>query len=164
MSNLADYRIKIVVIPDSKYYYQGKENKVFVKIYKTKKAEANKVRYPGTAMVRTFVCLHCPYVKNYEEVTLYWTGRTFIEGTEYELKLANLQKHWLKNQAERDIKAKAQAEIDDAKATVQDVLNFVRESRRNSANSNVKSNMKAGLTTSEGKELLDRCDRGGEVK
>jgi len=100
MSNIADYRIKIIIVPDSKYYYQGKENKVFVKIYKTKKAEANKVRYPGTKMVRTFISLHCPYVKNYEEVTLYWTGQTFIEGTEYELKLANLQKQWRKKQAE----------------------------------------------------------------
>lgn len=146
---ISDYRLYVVSVAG--YFYPHNEMSIWVKVYKTKKAIAGKVHYPGTGRVRKYISFFNAALRNYEEVTLYWNGRELIGKAEYDFKLANLSKHRLKIQAER-------TRDETVKATVQDVLNFVRESRRNSANSNVKSNTKAGLTTSEGKELLDRCE------
>jgi hypothetical protein len=156
---ISDYRIYIVSVPGQSYPHN--EIRVWATVYKSRKAIANKVNFPGPAKVRHEISMRCPWVRNFGEVTLYWTGQIFIEKSEYDIKLANIQKRWLKNQAERDRKAKEQTEKDAAKATVDDVLQFLRESRRNSVNSNVNANTKAGLTTSESRGLTDRCDREG---
>lgn len=135
MNNEIDYRLYGVTVPHPKYYYQGYTIGVFVKVYKTKKAIASNARYPNIGRVEKYISFFACLYKNNETVTLYWNGRELIDKVEYEGKLANLQKQWLKKQAAREVKA-----------TVQDVLNFVRESRRNSVNCDVKSNIKAGLT------------------
>lgn len=137
---------------------------ILAKVFLSKKAIANNVCFPSPAKVKKEIKQHHLWVldrrmyKPGDMITLYWTGSLFVEKSEYDGRIDNLSKRWLKIQHEREAKAKAQAERDAAKATVQDVLNFVRESRRNNGGSNVNANVKAGLTTSESTEPLDRCE------
>jgi hypothetical protein len=152
---MTDYKLHILTIG---------EITVLVKVYKSKRAIAANVGYPGPARVRREIIEHHSWVEDRrmykpgDFLVLYWTGRLFVEKSEYDLRIDNLQKQWQKRRAKREAIVKAQAEIDAAKATVQDALNFVRESRRNSVNSNVNSNIKAGQNTSEGRDLIDRCE------
>jgi hypothetical protein len=145
--NESDYRIYIVVVPEIETDLSLRRIRVFANVYKSKKAIAAKAHYPGPSRVQREIMEHHPWVKHNGQITLYWTGRLFVEKSEYDLRLENLQKRWLKVQAERD-----------RKATVRDVLNFMNESRRNSVNSNVNANTKAGQNTSEGIESIDRCE------
>jgi hypothetical protein len=114
---------------------------VLVKVYKSKRAIAANVQFPGPSRVRREIKERYPWVKDRrlykagDTLVLYWTGRLFVEKSEYDGRIENLQKRWLKVADERS-----------KKATVRDALNFMRESRRNSVNCDVKSNIKAGLT------------------
>jgi hypothetical protein len=139
MSNEADYRIYIAKVTN--YFYPHNVMTIWVKVYKTKKAIADKVHFPGPAKARKYMTCFSASVNNHEEVTLYWNGKELISKAEYDFKLDCLQKHWLKVQAERD-----------KKATVEDVLRFIN------ANSNGRPDTKAGQNTSEGRESIDRCE------
>ena len=141
MNNEVDYRLYGIVVPiESRYYH---ELKLFVEVKKTRRAIADNARYPSIIRVRKYIAFYACLFKNNETVTLYWNGQDIIDKVEYEGKLANLQKHWLKVQAERD-----------RKATVKDVERFLRQ---NSVNSNGKPDTKAGQNTSEDRESIDRC-------
>ena len=114
MSNEVDYRLYGMRLAHPKYYYQGITIGIFVKVYKTRRAIADNARYPNIGRVRKYMEFYAILFRNNETVTLYWNGHELIDQVEYEGKLANLQKRWLKVQAERDRKAKAQAEKDAA--------------------------------------------------
>jgi hypothetical protein len=118
--NVSDYRIYVVRIPANDLF---PEIRAFANVYKSKRAIADNVRFPGPAKVRKEISEHHRWLENNGEITLYWTGQLFVEKSEYEGRLENLQKQWQKRRAKRD---RAQT----AKATVQDVLNFLRASRK----------------------------------
>jgi hypothetical protein len=120
--NESDYRIYIVEVPEIEADLSLRRIRVFANVYKSKRAIAAKVHYPGPSRVRREIMEH-HRVKHNGQITLYWTGRLFVEKSEYDGRLENLQKQWQKMRAKRD---RAQT----AKATVQDVLNFLRASRK----------------------------------
>jgi len=82
---------------------------VLVKVFRTKKAIANGIKYPGQITVRREIRTHCPWVtdrrfyKPGDYINLYWNGYLFIEKTVYEGMLDNLQKGWRKVEAETEV-------------------------------------------------------------
>jgi hypothetical protein len=127
-----------------KMLYAGviKKTLVIIEIYRTRGAIAANIPFPNRLTIKRELKAHHPWVVDRKDTPVFfWNGHELIEQVEYEIKLANLQKHWQKLQAERD-----------KKATVEDVLRFIN------ANSNGRPDTKAGQNTSEGRESIDRCE------
>jgi hypothetical protein len=106
MNNEADYRLYGVTVPHPKYYYQGHTIRIFVQVYKTKKAIADKVRYPNIGKVRKYIEFYAYHFKDNDEVTLYWNGTDIIDKVLYEGKIDNLSKRWQKNRGRTRIESK----------------------------------------------------------